>query len=249
MLREQTDAVLAKAGKLPPPWDSILLPVSAFPIPKTEFLLLAAVVESVAREAINSLHLSAEVFLQVEQSDDPGFRNLYAGRAARWMPELGLGIWPDREPPVCWSTEQFKKLRPGEKPRALMHQVLWISGPRQVKAEASAAMLPFGPLLQIMTRDDGATFLERATSLLLPPLTDRTFTGYPFYVPLLEFGSLARATSEQVETWLCGASLYIRESFEDTGILIVSREPLAPLLEGLGGRLEAGTEPVWRIPG
>jgi hypothetical protein len=100
-----------------------------------------------------------------------------------------------------------------------------------------------------MTRDDGATFLERATSLLLPQLTDRTFTGYPFYVPLLEFGSLARATSDQLETWLCGASLYIRESFEDTGILIVSREPLAPLLEGLGGRLEAGTEPVWRIPG
>jgi len=249
MLREQTDAVLAKAGKLPPPWDAILLPVCAFPIPKAEVSLVTAVVESIASEAINSLHLSPEIFLQVEQSDDPGFRKLYAGRAAKWMPELGLGIWPDREPPVCWKAEEFMKLRPGEKLRSLMHQVLWISGPREVKAEASAAMLPFGPLLEIMTPDGGATFLERATSLLLPPLTDRTFTCYPFYVPLLEFGSLARATSEQVETWLCGASLYIRESFEDTGILIVSREPLGPLLEGLGGRLEAGAEPVWRIPG
>jgi hypothetical protein len=244
---EQTKSVLARTGKLLPPWDSLLLPVSAFPIPQAELLVLASVVDNIVREAIKKLHVSPQVFLQVEQSDDPEFRNLYARKAAKWMPELGLGIWPDREPPVCWSEEEFKKLNPGEKLRAPLHQILWISGPLEVRAEASFAMLPFGPLLQIMTADDGETFLEKATALLLPPLTDRTFTCYPFYVPLLEFRSLAPATPRELETWLCGASLYVRESFEDNGILIVSRESLTPVLEELGGRLEASAEPVWRI--
>jgi hypothetical protein len=240
-------SVSGKMIDLAPPWDAILIPVSKFPIPIEELPGITNVVEVITRKLTGAPNMSGEIFVQVEQSDDPAFRTVYSQHAREWIPEVGLGVWPDREPPISWTQEEFKHLLPGQKPRTLMHQVLWVSAGPEVKIQAARAMLPFGPLLQIMVTGPGETFLQKATSILLPPITDRTFTCYPFYVPLLEVRSLARATSEQLEAWLCGASLYIRESFEDNGILIVSRDPLRPILEGLGAQLEPGAEAVWRI--
>ena len=245
----QLGPVLAKKITLPPPWDAVLIGVPAFPIPEDKRSSVASVVQKIAGQAADSLHLSAETFLQVEQSDDPKFRDLYAQKVREWIPEVGLGVWPDREPPTTWTVEEFKNLTPGEKPRSLMCQVLWVAASAKMKADAAVAILPFGPLLQILTADDGQVFLEKTTSILLPAITDRTFACYPFYVPLLEVKSLVRATPEQLRTWLCSASIYIRESFEDHGILIISHQPLNPLLEGLGGQFELEPEPVWRIPG
>lgn len=139
-------------------------------------------------------------------------------------------------------------LPPGKKPRPLMHQVLRITGSPQAKSDAFGAMLPFGPVLRVMTPEDGDAFLEKTTAILLPTIKDPTFTCYPFYVPLFDEKGLTSATREQLEEWFSGASVYIRESFEDSGILIAVREPLRPVMEELGGRCEAGETPTWYIP-
>jgi hypothetical protein len=241
-------AVLAKQMALPLPWDAVLLPVSAFPIPKEELAGVATFVRKLGANVAGAQRLSSETFIQVEQSDDIECRRMYSQRAREWIPEVGLGVWPDREPPVAWTQEEFMSLLPGMKPRRLMHQVLRITGSAQAKSDAIGAMLPFGPLLQIMTVDDGETFLQKATALLLPPIKDPSFNCYPFYVPLLDEKGLTSATEEQLEAWFCGASVYIRESFEDKGILIASRQPLKAIMVKLGGRFEPGETPAWYIP-
>jgi hypothetical protein len=209
-------AVLAKQMALPLPWDAVLLPVSAFPIPKEELAGVATFVRKLGANVAGAQRLSSETFIQVEQSDDIECRRMYSQRAREWIPEVGLGVWPDREPPVAWTQEEFMSLLPGMKPRRLMHQVLRI--------------------------------LQKATALLLPPIKDPSFNCYPFYVPLLDEKGLTSATEEQLEAWFCGASVYIRESFEDKGILIASRQPLKAIMVKLGGRFEPGEIPTWSVP-
>lgn len=244
---QRSDLVATRIA-LPSPWDAILLGVTAFPIPKEELQRAKGFLQNFGlREAVGR-RFSAETFIQVEQSDDGDCRRIYSERAREWIPEVGLGVWPDREPPVTWAQEEFMAVGPDKRIRPLMYQILRITASPKAKADAFSAMLPFGPALQILTHDDGETLLDKATRLLLPSLKDPSYTCYPFYVPLLDKKGLTSATLEQLEAWFCGASVYIRESFEDKGILIVAREPLGPIMEKLGGRFESGETPTWYIP-
>ena len=233
---------------LPSPWEAVLLSVPVFPIPEGESLRVANFIQGLSAQVVDNRDWSVETFIQVEQSDDKECRRIYSQRARDWIPEVGLGVWPDREPPASPTPEQFMRLTAGEKLRPPMYQVLRITASPKAKSEAFGAMVRFGPALQIMTPDDGETYLEKATASLLPPIEDAAYTCYPFYIPLLERKGIASATAAQLEAWFCGAALYIRESFEDQGILIASCRSLAPALERLGGQLEPGETPKWHIP-
>jgi len=229
------------------PWQAMLLPVAAFPVPAEEREKVKSVIHRFAVAMKTQLGLSSEIFVQVEQSDDPEARALYNRHAPEWIPEIGLGVWPDREPPHPWSKEEFMNIVPGEKPRIPMHQVFRITESEHAKQAACGILLGFGPIVEIMTPFDGDGFLQMCTSVFLPPIEDPAFTCFPFYIPLLERKTLTSATSEQLDAWLCGAKAYIRESFEDKGILIASREPLGPILEQMGGRMKLDPEPHWEI--
>ncbi len=108
-------------------------------------------------------------------------------------------------------------------------------------------MLPFGPLLEFLSTEDSEALFGRAEAALLPSIQDPSYTCFPFYLPLLESKTLKSATPAQLETWFCGAMIYLRQSFEDKGIIIASRESLTAILNELGGRFERAPEPAWRI--
>jgi hypothetical protein len=239
----------AEQMKLPSPWDGILIPVSAFPMAGEELAAVAGFVQKFEGLAgVGRPSLSAETFVQVEQSDDLECRRIYAQSARAWIPEVGLGVWAGRKPPSTWSKEEFMNLTPGKKIRALMHQVLRITASPKARMDAFTAMFPFGAAIRIWTHEDGDAFLNKATSVLLPPIKDPSCTCYPFYFPLFDRHAFESATVEQLDAWVCSASVYIRESFEDQGILIAAREPLAPMMEKLGCQFESAKTPVWRIP-
>jgi hypothetical protein len=231
-----------------PPWEAFLLPLSGFPLPDDEVIPLRTFLTNLTREVSARWHLSSEVCVQVEQSDETEYRLLHAKHAREWIPEVGLGVWPDREPPAVWTKEEFMNIAPGEKLRPMMYQVLRITTSQAERQQARDLMLKYGPALEIMTSDDSDAFLRKATDLLLPPIKDLSYTCFPFYVPLLEIKSLAGASPEQLEACFCGASVYIRESFEDKGILLASKRPLTGVLQHLGGRYEKSPEPYWEIP-
>lgn len=164
-----------------------------------------------------------------------------------WLPALGLGVWPDREPPKFWTMDDFMNLAEGEKPRTLMYQVLRVTTSLERRDGARDIMLGLGTIVQILTRDSGEDFLKRATLNISAPIKDPSFTCFPFYVPLFEVKTITNASAASIDQWMCGASLYIRESKEDNGILFVSRGPVKELLRSLGATPIDNGESEWEV--
>jgi hypothetical protein len=232
----------------PPPWEAFLLRVSRFPMPRSEVLPVAQFL----RHLINKLELQwslrSEVFLQLEQLGDSDGRAQYSEHAPQWIPEVGLGVWPNRKPPAKWSREEFMETGPEEKLRALMFQAFRITGPEPSRENARDTMLHFGSVIQIMTATTPDAFFRETKKLFLGIIKDPTYRCFPFYVPLLDGESLQNATLEELKIWFGGARVYIRESFEDQGILIASCESLDTVLKDLGGRFDGGTKSAWQFP-
>ncbi len=241
---QKNAAPVLKRIASPPEWEALLLPVDAFPIPDVKQIFASeSLINAIVTAATGQWRLSLESFVQVEQSDAKECRAILAKYAPEWIPDVGLGIWPDREPPAAHTQDEFLKLQLGQKFRKLTYPVLRITETPKAKSEATRLMVPFGPLLVILTADID-TFLEKASAVLLAPIQDPSFTSYPFNVPLLEAKSIASATGAQLEAWMCGAEVYIRQSFEDKGMLILSRRVLTPMLKQFGWLVEERTETV-----
>ena len=230
------------------PWEGFLVRVSGFPLPEQEVEPLQRLLRSLTAEAASQWNLNVEVFIQLSQLHLGNGEKRLPVYGREWIPETGLGVWPDREPPTLWTMEEFESAKPGEPMRPLMYQVFRVTTSDQARAQARDVMLDVGCVLQIMTTDTTEGLLQKGRELLLSPIQELSFRSFPFYVPLLERKSLLSATPNQLESWFCGSSVYIRESFEDKGILIASREPLAPILKQIGGQLKEGSESEWRIP-
>jgi len=229
------------------PWEAVFLPVSAFPIPAEKMAPLRKLVGACRQAFLKRGQLPSEVFLQTNRLGKLGSARLVR-HAREWMPELGLGVWPDQPPPVLPSSADFEDLGPEEKLRPTIYEVMKITGEASTKQLAMAAMLGTGAVVEAVTPAGGEAFLAQTKALLLPPIKEPGFRRYPFYIPILERKTLESARPEQLDKWFCGASAYIRESVQDKGVLIVSREPLTPLLERLGGEFRKTPEPQWRIP-
>ena len=226
-----------KPLKVAPPWEACLLPLSGFPMPVEEVERVRGLLQGFSRAAAARWKLAAEVFILVPQlvNGDAGSRLSKHGR--EWIPALGLGVWPDRGPPTVWTKEDFENLGFGDMPRTLMYQVFRVTTGPEARENARNVMLGAGTVIQMMTSAGSEALLQAGREVLLPPIQDPAFTSFPFYMPLLEGKSFAGAKAEQLDRWLCGATVYVRESAEDQAILIASREPLRPVLESLGGRL------------
>jgi hypothetical protein len=220
--------------------------VPAFPIPKQNLTVFTNFLGNLTAAAAEVWKLRSELFIQLEQLHEAASRSLFSEHAREWIPEVGLGVWPDRDPPAGWTREEFMNAGPEERLRPLMYQVFRITTSLPTKDHARNLMLVFGPVLEILTSDSEA-FLSKTKAVLVSPIKDPSYACYPFYVPLLEGKTLTAATGEQLEAWLSAATIYIRESFEDQGILIASREPLTRILKELGGEFEERPA-AWRIP-
>lgn len=151
------------------------------------------------------------------------------------------------DPPASWTKEEFEEAAlENKRPRRLSYQVFHITGSHPAKRQAHDQMLRFGPLLEFLSREDAPAIFPRGEATLLPAIRDPSYTCFPFYVPLIEVNALTKATPEKLSSWF-GDSIYIRESFEDRGILLVSSLPLSMILDELGGqRGQNGL--IWRVP-
>jgi hypothetical protein len=224
-----------------------LLPVSAFPVPDVELTEIRRILRLLNSEIYGSGDLNCEVFIQMAHLHvgDGGAR--LSRNARYWMPQMGLGVWPDREPPALYTPEEIQNVKQDEKPRTLMHQVFRVSAPAPAPDKALDAMLGLGTLIQIAANETWDDFRARTTEVLLPPIEEPTFRFFPYYVPLLDKHSVVSVKSGDLQRSLCGATVYIRESAEDKGILVVSVAPLTPILEKLGAKLSTEPKVCWQF--
>jgi hypothetical protein len=63
--------------------------------------------------------------------------------------------------------------------------------------------------------------------LHLPPIIEEALRAHPFYMPLLEAKSLRNVTADFLDSWMGSARVYLRESVEDHGELLICLFPEA----------------------
>ena len=229
------------------PWEGHLLSVSGFPVPEPELSSAQLFLQNLSGTLAGQGGLASEVFVQFNQLHRGDGPARLAANVRAWMPQSGLGAFPDEPPPAGYTKEDFEDLAPGEKPRPLVHQLFRITTSQQARDQAQDVMLGLGTVVRAWISGKTEAFLDRGRQLLLPPIKDPMFTAFPFYVPLFQLKTLAGARPAQLDDWFCGASVYIRESAEDNAILIASREPLEPIFKQLGGKFDDREKPVWQF--
>ena len=229
------------------PYQAVFLK-SKFPAAPDDLPLVGGLVSRMVAATCQERKMNLEAFVQLTPLAEIRQMAGLAEHAREWQPIMGLGIWPDREPPTSLTLADLVKLLPGQRPRIDKYKVSRISASGKTREQAWTSLLGTGAVLLILTIDDTASFLKKTKDVLLPPIKDEAFRHSALYVPLVECKSFDSARPEQLDSWFCGASLYVRESTEDGGLLIASREPLRPILESLGARLTDGSHPEWQVP-
>lgn len=212
----------------PVPWHAVLIPCS-FSEPSSEYPQVIAFLQAFTSLLVKEANLKQELLLQVWKLGMTEASQIVNDHVREWWPTLGLGIWPDREPPRGWTQEALSDaaaavFRNDEIPLP-SHKLLRLGTEEKARIDAARQLRGFGALIEIFSKDDFKDLEQRSRKAFLPKITEKRFKKARFYLPVLDCHSIAAAKDvEQLDAWLCGTEVYIRESGEDKGILILSRK-------------------------
>lgn len=171
-----------------------------------------------------------QVLLQFDRLRPDEDVALLRQNARLWLPDIGLGVWPHREPPRLWSREEFIET-PTEELRPIMHRIFRIDPDPWATRSAWEAMLGRG-VIRIASHDLDA-FYRQTMDCSLPLIAELSFQSFPFYLPLLDARALAELSPADLLSWLGGTDAYLRESSEDGGLLLLLRIPPALYFQAL----------------
>lgn len=222
---------------LPDPWHLYLLKTSNVPLIHQELSAVRTVVSAIQRAATVEWKLRAHTFLQTWKIAVEGNPALYEANLGKWLPTIGLGVWPNRNPPrrltQSSAMDAAAAMFSGEEPELSTYYLVYISGGETAAEHAAETMLGRGMLQQLFTAKSFSDLQEQGKKVFLDKIEEQAYKRSRYYTPLLESATFAAATSEQIGEWMCGADLYLRESAEDKGLLILSRRDLRSILEPL----------------
>lgn len=218
----------ARAIPLPAPWSAVLLPVSAFPLQIEERVALQKeVLEGIAAVAAVPPP-QHHVLLQLWKLGPRSGSDVLSQHVRQWQPDFGMGVWPNREGPTGWTEASLMDAAAaamqGAEPEMPNHRLLYLAGAAPQPTQASAAMRGFGATVELFSDLPFKEIAARARQLYQPRINEPRFQQEPFYLPLFDSATLQAASSaEQLTSWLCGIQIYVRESAEDSGVLIIAR--------------------------
>ncbi|HEX3437412.1 MAG TPA: hypothetical protein VHT24_11650 [Pseudacidobacterium sp.] len=227
------------------PWHAVLIALPSLPLEKSlrpelheKLTSLVAVLRGVS-----TLQLSTWLLMDTLHQD--GEVRKIAANGRLWVPDVGLGVWPDQEPPRMWSDEEMTEREHDAPLRPFMHTVIHISADESGCMHAWQTMAGTGSVIQLLLEKSPDEFHEEAKANLLPTIEDETFHGFSIYFPLLSVRSISGREASELERWLGSAAVYLRESPEDAGILLLSRiDPAGALREtGIADDVSLSPEP------
>jgi hypothetical protein len=175
---------------------------------------------------------------------------LFADHARDWLPETILGVWTHLPAPRMMTAETLMEMDAQPQAALRVPTLFRVNTGMQACLDAMSIMAGTGTGIQIVSRIETEKLLCNLKDLFLDFIKERLFRIFPWYIPLLKMNSLEEPIAALTEQALTNISLYIRESPEDGGILILSHEPLEESL------LQIGCQPVdltqelkqWRLP-
>lgn len=233
----------AKAESTPEAW---LLELGKFPLGSAESAWLQRRLESLVSFARKGGAANIDAFLESNDLlQDDTFPRRLSQHMPKWRPRSGLGVWPARQAPRLPTKEDFETMATAGRGTQFRFTVVRVTAEPDARIEALRVMGDLGNVLLVAGRSDSEDYLAKTKQVLTERITEQAYLGAAFYVPLLDWASVEGAQTDELEQWLAGASLYVRESLEDNGVIVVSAEPLAGALESLGFEREAGNELTW----
>lgn len=153
--------------------------------------------------------------------------------APAWMPDFGAGVWLDAPPPRLWAPEDFMNIGPGELLPPPVLTAIRLRAPAAAQEQAWMQLGGRGCYMEFTVSGDAEAFFERQAEAYRSWIEEPMIAAQPFFVPLvkgLSFDSeLFAARQRHIDPVL----VYVRESAEDDGLLILAREKLDEKLLGL----------------
>src|SRR5215813_8610608 len=138
-------AIHIEAVAVPPQFHAVQVKCGRFPIGADGAKLrafLAAVLQSAAAGGLNQ-----ETFFQNEYLANG--RDIVNPHLPEWVPQVGLGVWPDRPPPELWKVSDMFKMARGERV-PLMYQVSRVSAGPKASSQALQLLLGTGMTMSIL---------------------------------------------------------------------------------------------------
>jgi hypothetical protein len=212
--------------------------------------LLRAFLEDLVATFIARFGCNHESFIEAGAGKDTAAMTQFSINARTWIPEAGQGVWPNRPAPRMMKMADFEDIESPAKMPSILNPVFRLTAPANARFDAMSTMAGSGCSLQILTALEGPVLMSNLKELFLDFIEDRLFRIFPWYVPLLDKAALTDPMRSLAANSIRDVALYIRESPEDGGILIMSAEPLAEILRRCGCRqIEDEPTPRWKLGG
>lgn len=224
----------AQSLEAPAPWHGLLLPLPSLPLDKSLRRELYEKLNHLLSLLKGARPLCMATWLLMDTLHQDGESKKIAAHGRQWMPDPGLGVWPDREPPHAWTDDEFLEREYGTPLRPLMHTVMHISAGEAASMHAWETMAGTGSVIQLLIEKSPEEFHAAAKAHLLPTIEDESFRGFSMYFPLLCTTSIRGKEADELDRWLGPAVAYVRESAEDSGIFLLSRIDPADALRESG---------------
>lgn len=191
-----------------------------------------------------------ESYVALHQTKSREVFELFADHAPAWLPETILGVWTHLPAPRMMTAEALMEMDPRSPAGMRMYTLFRVTTGMRACLDAMSTMVGTGTGIQIVSRVEADKLLCNLKDLFLDFVKERLFRIFPWYIPLLTMKSLEEPIAALTEQALVNISLYIRESPEDGGILILSREPLEEILLRIGCQPADSTQRMkqWRLP-
>jgi hypothetical protein len=184
-----------------------------------------------------------ESYVALNQVRARATNELFQDHAREWLPETVLGVWTHLPPPRMATTEDLMEMDPHSRGGMRIYSLFRVTTGTRACMDSMMTMAGTGTGIQIVSQIDTEKLLRNLKELFLNVIKERIFRIFPWYVPLLNMNSFEEPISRLTSQALAGIALYVRESPEDGGLLILSRESLEEVF------MHAGCQPVDRTSG
>ena len=219
------------------PLCAAFLHVGPFPMDIECAAALAAVLQNWFRECVDRFDLKPAMWLQGPALHSSEAVNLLVDHAREWMPDLGLGIRPGEEPPRMINAGDLSKLRWDQTPQPKHETAFHLMNGVRAADSALPLFCGTGVVLYCLLEASAEVYLREQRELWVPTIQDPAFRAHSFYIPFFGRRVLAEHTAPHLLEWMGRAIVYLRESIEDNGILVLSSRPEA--IERLDLKLQA----------
>jgi len=214
--------------KAPAGWGAVVI-TQAFPVPPERLPDYRLLMDTLLKLAPEAQSTGEEAFLQMDRIHFKEQASLFRTLGSK-TGDFGLGYYPDQPAPTTWSRAEFLKAMPPAKLRPLFHEVMKVETIIQdAVLTLSHHFLGGGAWVHLFCKDRDV-FYKRATEQFKPLATaNHAFQMFPYFAPLLTRHAIETVDTATLDAWSCEAQLYLRESSEDNGLLILRRGDCKPI--------------------